>query len=386
MNMINKILFDLTAIQPSEEAKFHGGSEYAKCIFHKAVSLGKKFDCIYKPNLYLDPKLKKICKKHNIKLIPIQSEFEVSLIVSEYRYGVFYSAMPYKYWNINIFPCKFIITIHGLRGLEYSNDKTIYKYSKNYTSYLKSFLVVFFQKLMINRTYSVFKSLISKKNTVVITVSEHSKYSLLNFFPFLKSNDVKVLHAPLNLPNVSSENKKHEHIKGEFFLLISANRWVKNNYRAIRALDELFSDGFLDNKKVVVLGVKDAYKLKNVKNIDRFIFLDYLEEGLFTWFIKNAFCFIYPSLNEGYGYPPLNSMSFNVPVLASSFSSIPEVCGDSVLYFNPLSVDEIKNRILQITYNKGLYKRLQLSGRDRVSQLIKRQNDDILELINIVFN
>ena len=57
---------------------------------------------------------------------------------------------------------------------------------------------------------------------------------------------------------------------------------------------------------------------------------------------------VYPSLNEGFGYPPLEAMHEGCPVIASAIASIPEVCGDAVMYFNPFLISEIKMRILQM--------------------------------------
>lgn len=63
---------------------------------------------------------------------------------------------------------------------------------------------------------------------------------------------------------------------------------------------------------------------------------------------QNAYLFVYPTLNEGFGYPPIEAMQFATPVICSAITSTTEICGDSVLYFNPYSIDEIKNRILMM--------------------------------------
>lgn len=61
---------------------------------------------------------------------------------------------------------------------------------------------------------------------------------------------------------------------------------------------------------------------------------------------------IYPSLNEGFGYPPLEAMRYGVPVIASAIASIPEILDNAALYFAPFSVEEFQNRIMQMTENQ----------------------------------
>jgi glycosyltransferase involved in cell wall biosynthesis len=65
---------------------------------------------------------------------------------------------------------------------------------------------------------------------------------------------------------------------------------------------------------------------------------------------ENALALVFPSLYEGFGLPPLEAMACGCPVLCSDAASLPEVCGDAVLYFDPLSTEQISasmNRLLR---------------------------------------
>ena len=135
-----------------------------------------------------------------------------------------------------------------------------------------------------------------------------------------------------------------------YFLIVSGNRWEKNALRAIIALDELAANGSLPaDMKVIVTGASSLsiYRYK-MKRADVFSFKGYVSDTELAKLYHNAYCLIYPSLNEGFGYPPLEAMYHHVPVIASAICSIPEVCGDAVLYVSPFSVNEIKCRIIQI--------------------------------------
>ena len=74
-------------------------------------------------------------------------------------------------------------------------------------------------------------------------------------------------------------------------------------------------------------------------------------------------------------------MNYGVPVLASPISSITEVCGDAVVYFNPFDYKEIKNRILQVHYDKQLYQSLKVKGAERFDYITKKQNKDLTDFV-----
>ena len=99
----------------------------------------------------------------------------------------------------------------------------------------------------------------------------------------------------------------------------------------------------------------------------------------------DAYCLIYPSLNEGFGYPPLEAMHWGTPVIASSFTSIPEICQNAAIYFNPYSIKEIMNRILLLTdeMNYDLYKERSLK---QYKFITDKQDKDLDGLIDYIYN
>lgn len=78
-----------------------------------------------------------------------------------------------------------------------------------------------------------------------------------------------------------------------------------------------------------------------------------------------ASVFVYPSLYEGFGIPPLEAMHYGCPVLVSSTSSIPEVVGQAGLYFDPLSLDELVFKLEHVLYDDSLKKQLTKAGYER---------------------
>ena len=85
-------------------------------------------------------------------------------------------------------------------------------------------------------------------------------------------------------------------------------------------------------------------------------------------YYKNASLFIYPSLYEGFGIPPLEAMNFGCPVACSNTSSIPEIVGNAAILFNPYSVDSMRDSIISILYNDKIKSSLILKGFKQVKK------------------
>ena len=81
---------------------------------------------------------------------------------------------------------------------------------------------------------------------------------------------------------------------------------------------------------------------------------------------RGAEVFVYPSLYEGFGIPPLEAMGFDCPVVCSNTSSIPEVVGDAALFFDPNDLSSMEGALAEITGNAGLRNSLIARGRERI--------------------
>ena len=83
---------------------------------------------------------------------------------------------------------------------------------------------------------------------------------------------------------------------------------------------------------------------------------------------KQAAIFVYPSLYEGFGIPPLEAMGFDCPVVCSNTSSILEVVGNAAVHFDPLEADSIADALVALSNDSALQKDLIRRGRKRVEQ------------------
>jgi len=98
---------------------------------------------------------------------------------------------------------------------------------------------------------------------------------------------------------------------------------------------------------------------------DRIQFTGYVEKNVLQNFFSKADAFVFPSLYEGFGFPPLEAMASGCPVLSSEAGPMREICGDAAFYFNPYSEDDLSDKILALLHNKVLRRTLITEGHKR---------------------
>jgi glycosyltransferase involved in cell wall biosynthesis len=100
---------------------------------------------------------------------------------------------------------------------------------------------------------------------------------------------------------------------------------------------------------------------------------------------EQAGCFVYPSLYEGFGLPPLEAMSCGCPVVVSNAASLPEVCGDAALYCDPLNHADVARCIAEVMDNPVLRQQLQDRGLARSREFTWRAAaEQVLRLVEEV--
>ena len=92
------------------------------------------------------------------------------------------------------------------------------------------------------------------------------------------------------------------------------------------------------------------------------------DDKLLSNLYQNATAFIFPSLYEGFGIPPLEAMANKCPVISSNTSSMPEVIGDAAEYFNPNSIENLIYAIEKVVLSDIRKKELTQLGLDRIKR------------------
>jgi len=402
---VRVILYDLVATQPEGGSPVSGGGEYAKRVYRALVNKipptggdGNerqqeehfKLYALADADKALDPELEELSSQRGITLIRSRDVVaEVVGIIERLEVDTFFSALPLRYRWLRFPPhLHFIYTIHGLRSLELIKDRYERHFFHSRRSVLRYCITRLAPRWYQKQRRKDFQALLScSTNRQVITVSRHTRYALLAEFPQLREEDVFTYYSPAETTQTKEDASVLQELgiadKG-YILIITGNRWAKNPYRAVNALAALKSKGLLGDTQVVISGAKGVRYLAPFVREYGFIGVDYVSRAKLTALYHHAYCFIFPTLNEGFGYPPLECMANGTPVIASPINSLPELLGDAALWVDPLSEREMEGRILRLLRDKVLYAMLVEEGMTRARLVAEQQRRDLEDLVNLI--
>ena len=190
--------------------------------------------------------------------------------------------------------------------------------------------------------YKIMTPLAVRTSQHILTVSAFSKQEIRRFYPFIKAQDITVIYNATDeslfrpLSQVATPPER-------FALAVSSLDPRKNFNRLIEAFNDI------QDCKLYIVGTRhrnfnhqdDSAATQNIRYLGRVT-----DEELVQLY-NQAVCFIFPSLYEGFGLPPIEAMSCGCPVLVSDIPVLHEVCGDAATYFDPYNPYAIKKAINQ---------------------------------------
>ena len=160
----------------------------------------------------------------------------------------------------------------------------------------------------------------------------------------------------------------------------------KNLTRLVKAFHNLKVNKKIDHKLVIAGRKGWLFKevfdaVKEFKLEKEIVFTGYVPDEEVPSIIRGADLFVYPSLYQGFGLPPLEAMACGIPVITSNVSSLPEVVGEAGILIDPLSINEIQEAIPKLLQEEGLRKELVKKGLEKSKQLTR--NRTALETLRI---
>jgi glycosyltransferase involved in cell wall biosynthesis len=222
-------------------------------------------------------------------------------------------------------------------------------------------------------------SIAARRSTRVLTVSESSKRDILRFVD-VPPDKIDVIYnayderfgiepAEEDVGRVRERYQLHD----EFVLYAGNVKPHKNLERLIEAFHLVRNRG-LDHLKLVLIGDEISRyaalrRAVHQHQLHKYVrFLGYLPEETLAVMYRLAGVFVFPSLYEGFGLPPLEAMASGTPVVTSNVSSLPEVAGDAALLVDPYSPDSIADGIFAILTDEGIRLDLRAKGLVRARQ------------------
>ncbi len=213
---------------------------------------------------------------------------------------------------------------------------------------------------------------ISKK---VITVSQNTKQDVVRLFR-IAPEKITAIWNGLTTDFHPCRTEEHHAVRQKFQLsqdfLLYTGVWRehKNLVRLLRSFSDVQKQ--FPNVQLVITGKKDPHYPEVLKTVEtlalqksvRFVGLVDFED--LKKLYSAATLYVFPSLYEGFGLPPLEAMAAGTPVVASRVSAIPEVCGDAAEYFDPYNVVDMTEVIKTVLATSEKQKELTQKGFERI--------------------
>lgn len=229
----------------------------------------------------------------------------------------------------------------------------------------------------------------------VITYSESSRRDILEH---LKLPEERVHVIPLAVRESLTRSLAEETVaatlagfgleRGRFLLAVGRLDPLKNLERLVEAFAQAADKDGMQGAKLVLTGPRsDASREDGQRRIeetlarrgltDRCIFTGFVSDEQLSSLMRSCLVFVYPSLFEGFGIPPLEAMAQGAPVITSRVSSLPEVAGDAALLVDPYSVDEIADALLRVAQEPGLAETLRGAGLQQAARFSWERTADM---------
>lgn len=283
------------------------------------------------------------------------------------------SIMHFPHYNVPVcYRGKYVVTVHDLIHIvfpEFLGNKVKYVYAR------------FLMSQALKRAEHIF------------TVSENSRKDIQKYF----GTDVNKISITYNAIDEDFRVKEQTEIgylytkynipKDKDKILYVGNlKPHKNLVTLLKAIKEL------NRKDIVVLLVGKAFKSLDLEErerqmgiSDQVIHTGMVSKEELVDFYSLSDLFVFPSLYEGFGIPPLEAMACGTPVIAADNSSIPEVVGDAALFFNGNKSEELAKRIAEALDNEKLRNSLIVKGTERSKAFDwKQTRNEVKRVLEII--
>ncbi|MBT9312997.1 glycosyltransferase family 4 protein [Leptothoe kymatousa] len=247
---------------------------------------------------------------------------------------------------INNRDCRFVVTAHDIIPLRFPRN---FSPLTNYFRY--------------------YVPLILDQSEHIICDSVSTARDLTDFYSISSS---KLTVVPLAYDSSHFRPKVTSMRTGNYFLYLGRQDPYKNLQRLLQAFSLIAKN---EEYELWLAGPEDKRYTPTLRAYaqelglgERVKFLSYVTYKQLPELISNAMAFVFPTLWEGFGLPPLEAMACGTPVIVSNISSLPEVVGDAAIAIDPYNVCELADAMRLLANDSQLQQRLRQLGLERAKQ------------------
>jgi glycosyltransferase involved in cell wall biosynthesis len=200
----------------------------------------------------------------------------------------------------------------------------------------------------------------------IIAVSEYTKNDIINVWG-IDENKVKVIHHGINKNKMPISKKRL--IDNPYILFAGGGRGKNKNFEHLAECFSFMSHKY-NNIKLVCTG--PSFRKEEINMLHKYKIMDkviniYATTYEMAQLYHYAEVLVVPSYYEGFGFPVLEAMVYDCPVILSNTSCLPEIAQDAAIYFNPYDSEEIFEKMADIIDNHELRKKMIFLGKKRIN-------------------
>lgn len=211
------------------------------------------------------------------------------------------------------------------------------------------------------------KKLLMHKATKIIAVSQNTKKDIIKIYPDIDASKIEVIYHG---NSIKVNDNKTISLPENYILFVG----VRDNYKNFNFLLESIVDLFrADPTLELVCAGGGKFKKEELEfirslNLENRISQRNFNEDELGLFYKNAKCFVFPSMYEGFGIPVLESMACGCPIVLTNNSSFPEVAGEAGIFYELDNKTDLKTKIESVLHNENLREEYSQKGLKQVQK------------------
>ncbi len=207
------------------------------------------------------------------------------------------------------------------------------------------------------------------RSDAILVPSEYVRQDILNHWKksrFGALTPDKITVTPEAVEDHTGDKKQPRPIKEDYLLYVGAT-YPHKNVEVLAKAHERLREKHPD-LKLILIGKKDYWQEQLKRQFPRITTPGYLPYDKLVAYYQHASLFVFPSLSEGFGLPPLEAMAFGAPVLSSNRTAIPEACGDAAEYFDPHSPKDLADKAEELLGDAERRAEMSKQGKEQVKK------------------